>query len=199
MTLSSEQNPYAASHSGEEQKLNVTSLMVPAVIAIVCCVTSLGFLLLMLIVSLPDRDSGPPLVAVLALHALLMAFPAIGLAGAVSTLQRKNYRVSVAGAIGLLIPVLGPCFGLTFPIGIWLLLLLRQGVVQHVFVTAAENAPAIGDNADDVLAAASQLDKRGDWDAAIALYRSAALRWPEHTGYVEKCIAEIARKQTAAK
>lgn len=51
---------------------------------------------------------------------------------------------------------------------------------------------------DEALAAASKLDAQGDWDAAIGLYRYAAVRWPEHADYVEKRIAAIADKQQIA-
>ena len=38
-------------------------------------------------------------------------------------------------------------------------------------------------NPDDALAAAFQLDMHGDWDAANALYREVARRWPENEPY----------------
>jgi hypothetical protein len=53
-------------------------------------------------------------------------------------------------------------------------------------------------NADDAIAAASQLDLLGDWDQAIALYQYAASRWPEHGEYVLKCVEGINDKKAAA-
>jgi hypothetical protein len=35
----------------------------------------------------------------------------------------------------------------------------------------------------------------GDWDEAIALYQSAAERWPEHVGYINECIKVINGKK----
>ncbi|MCA9267201.1 MAG: hypothetical protein KDA41_01960 [Planctomycetales bacterium] len=52
-------------------------------------------------------------------------------------------------------------------------------------------------NADDALAAASQLDHLGEWDAAVSLYNHVALRWPEHAVYVENCVQKIRQKQAA--
>jgi len=53
-------------------------------------------------------------------------------------------------------------------------------------------------NADDALAAASTLDRRGDWDASINLYSRAAKRWPEHDGYIQRCIDRINEKRSLA-
>jgi hypothetical protein len=50
-------------------------------------------------------------------------------------------------------------------------------------------------NADDAIEAASKLDVLGDWDEAIVLYQYAATRWPEHEGYVRKCINVINDKR----
>jgi hypothetical protein len=47
------------------------------------------------------------------------------------------------------------------------------------------------------MAAAFQLDMRGDWDAAIELYQVAASRWPQHAPYIANCIGEIRQKQSA--
>ena len=49
---------------------------------------------------------------------------------------------------------------------------------------------------DDAFFAASQLDAQGEWDAAIALYRNTAQRWPEHQDYAGNCIEQIERKRT---
>ena len=49
-------------------------------------------------------------------------------------------------------------------------------------------------NVEDALAAASRLDQFGEWDEAIALYESAAHRWPEHKDYVAECLQRIKEK-----
>lgn len=53
-------------------------------------------------------------------------------------------------------------------------------------------------NADDAIAAASNLEMRGDWEASINLYRHAAERWPEHSEYAQRCIDCVKNKQSLA-
>jgi hypothetical protein len=48
---------------------------------------------------------------------------------------------------------------------------------------------------EDAIAAASMLDSGGDWDAALAIYRTTALRWPEYAEYIDKCEAEIEKRR----
>lgn len=110
-------------------------------------------------------------------------------------LQRRRYGLALAGACCMTIPVLGPCFGLTLPLGIWTLVLLRRKSVHDAFFPSFYESPGDYSNPDDTLAAASALDRNGDWDAAIALYRFAAARWPEHATYISNCIDDIAKKQ----
>ena len=50
----------------------------------------------------------------------------------------------------------------------------------------------------EALDSASQLDKCGDWQEAIAAYQVIAIRWPEHVDYVANCIETIQRKIEAA-
>ncbi|TWU59521.1 hypothetical protein V7x_55990 [Crateriforma conspicua] len=54
-------------------------------------------------------------------------------------------------------------------------------------------------NVDDAIAAASKLEKVGDWDEAIEAFREAADRWPDHATYIRNCIAEIERKRDATR
>lgn len=51
---------------------------------------------------------------------------------------------------------------------------------------------------DEALKAAAMLESLGEWDAAIALLQSIASRWPEHQGYVQRCIQAIEHKQSVA-
>jgi hypothetical protein len=60
-----------------------------------------------------------------------------------------------------------------------------------------EPASQTPDTAEDAVYAAVQLDKTGEWDAAIAAYRVIADRWPEHATYVANCIADVQRKLDA--
>jgi hypothetical protein len=97
-----------------------------------------------------------------------------------------------------MIPLFGPCFGLTLPLGIWLLLILRRPEVQRSFIVARKSEVDATGTVDGVLSAASRLDSNGEWDAAIMLYRAALVRWPEEASYVERCISAIEKKQSAA-
>jgi hypothetical protein len=165
----------------------------------VCCTLSLGLLLLALVVSLPYGDpNAPPLIQILGSMGMMMVLPAWGLVGAISMLKRKRYNMAVIGAICMLVPLLGPCFGLTLPVGIWSLVLLRRKSVREAFIQPNQQMHDACSSVDDTVAAASNLDKAGDWDAAIELYRTVAARWPEHKKYAEACIDEIVKKQNAA-
>lgn len=189
-------NPYAASQAPSEARSNPSSLNLPAWIALACCLVSLGLWLLALIVSLPyGSPNAPPLIEIFGFTGMFMVLPALGLAGAVSMLKRQRFGLCVAAACGMMVPILGPCFGLTLPLGIWAIVLLRRRSIRESFVTI-ETSQGQYDNADDAIAAASKLDQHGDWDAAIALYRVAADRWPEHAAYIDNCIKDIAKKQT---
>ncbi len=191
-------NPYAPPQINAYSTSDSASLTVPASIAMACCVVSLGLWLLALIVSLPyGHPNAPSLIEILGFTGMFMVLPGLGLAGAVSMLQRKRYALSLIGACSMMIPLVGPCFGLTIPVGIWALVLLRRQSIRESFAKSVERSPDGYDDPDDAIAAASRLDRNGDWDAAVALYRSAASRWPDHADYAERCIEEIAEKQAA--
>jgi hypothetical protein len=171
---------------------------VPAWIAIACCLASLGFWLVVLIVSLPfGHPNAPPVVEVVGFTGVFMILPAVGLYGSVSMLKRERYGMALAAASAMMVPVLGPCFGLTLPIGIWTFVLLRRDGVHETFSTTTNPVPSETDNADDAIAAASKLDAIGEWHASIAAYRVAAERWPEHAAYIGNCIASVQRKLDA--
>lgn len=101
---------------------------------------------------------------------------------AIGDAQRRGHG---AGFILLLFWLFGPVAAL-----VWL------GVRPEQSLT--ERTPSDYNDPDDAMADASRLDALGDWDAAASLYRFAAERWPEHSAYIENCISEIARKQSAA-
>ncbi len=191
-------NPYLPLQSDTSLRADPPRLNVPACIAIVCCVASLGFWLVTLIVSLPfGHPNAPPLVQIVGFTGMFMILPAIGLFGSIAMLKRERYGVALAAASAMMVPILGPCFGLTLPIGIWTIVLLRRDGVRHSFATTTDPMPDEIDNADDAIAAASKLDAIGDWRASIAAYRVAAERWPEHAAYIDNCIADVQRKLDA--
>ena len=131
---SDEPNPYASSQTASEPSSS-SSLDLPAWIALGCCLISLGLWLLALIVSLPyGSPNAPPLIEILGFTVMFMVFPTLGLAGAVSMLTRRRYGLCVASACGMMVPILGPCFGITLPLGIWAFVLLRRRPIRESFV-----------------------------------------------------------------
>jgi len=85
----------------------------------------------------------------------------------------------------IVLGISGPCAAL-----IWLLVRPRTKLDERPVQSYG--------NAEDALAAASQLDMLGDWDEAIALYQYAAARWPEHGEYINACVNTITDKKAAA-
>jgi hypothetical protein len=57
----------------------------------------------------------------------------LALGGAIAMLTRKAYGFALTGAFVSLIPLCGPCLGLTLPMGIWALILLFQPHVKKTF------------------------------------------------------------------
>jgi membrane protein YdbS with pleckstrin-like domain len=58
---------------------------------------------------------------------------AVCVAGAIAMLRMKPKWLAWAGTILALLPLFGPCLGLTIPLGIWLLLVLRRSDVNASF------------------------------------------------------------------
>ena len=132
-------NPYALGASTASTTTDPSSLSVPTWIAIACCIVSLGFWMLALIVSLPyGHPNAPPLIEIVGFAGSFMVLPALGLAGGVSMLRRKHYALCLVSASGMMVPLLGPCFGLTLPLGIWLFVLLRSRAVRGAFARSIE-------------------------------------------------------------
>jgi hypothetical protein len=102
-------------------------------------------------------------------------------AWAIGDAQRRGQG---GGFIVFLFWLFGPLAAL-----VWLILRPKQSLI--------ERTPDDYTDPDDALAAASRLDSLGDWDAAVALYRSVAARWPEHSIYADNCISEVTQKQSA--
>jgi hypothetical protein len=122
-------------------------------------------------------DLLPTLIALGSGIAFLFAYGGCA-AWAVGDAQKRGN----SGVILILLWLFGPLSALA-----WLLFRPRT--------TLAERPVQEYTNADDALAAAAKLDMLGDWDEAIALYQSAAARWPEHGAYVTECMKSIDRKK----
>lgn len=192
-------NPYVPLQSNATCQIDAPRLNAPAWIAIACCVTSLGFWLVALVVSLPfGHPNAPPLIQIVGFTGAFMLLPAIGLYGSIAMLKRERYEMALAAASAMMVPILGPCFGLTLPVGIWALVLLRRNGIRNTFSTTTNRTPDEIASADDAIAAASKLDTIGEWHASITAYRAAAERWPEHATYIDNCIADVQRKLDAS-
>ena len=92
------------------------------------------------------------------------------------------------------IPLLGPWCGLTMPIGIWLLILLRREDVRGSFEQAKAELVTNPASAEEAITTAGRLEKQGEWEAAIGVYNVVAARWPEHATYAENCIASLRQR-----
>ena len=199
------ENPYASPESNTGSPFAGNTVAVPVhdngnrldslsrTIVVIC---SLWFA--MMVVGRFLDDNPPPLLEMLSFYAITGFAPALSLCGALFCLHRKHYPVCVVGAICLVIPILGPCCGLTIPIGIWWLVLLRRPDVFASFAAAPLAGPTNPDNADDAIAHAAHLGAIGEWEAAISAYQDAANRWPEYSEYIGNCIADITCKRDAA-
>jgi hypothetical protein len=144
-----------------------------------------------------DKNA-PPMLEMLSFYALIGAAPGLGIYGALCTLKRKRYAWALAGAGSLAIPLIGPWCGLTLPLAIWWLVLLRRQSTRESFVRSSADQSRVAENAEDAIALAVKLEADGDWEAAISQYRRAASRWPEHTDYINNCIEGVRRKQAVS-
>jgi len=63
----------------------------------------------------------------------LLVSAGMTLLGGIGMLQRAWWPVCVSGALATLVPCLGPCFGLFFPIGIWSLVVLYRADTRSGF------------------------------------------------------------------
>lgn len=62
-----------------------------------------------------------------------------------------------------------------------------------------DDTPKAPADVDQAVDAAFKLETEGEWDAAIAAFQMVADRWPEHSEYVENCIADVKRKLDSTK
>ncbi|MBW3600287.1 MAG: hypothetical protein KY475_23845 [Planctomycetes bacterium] len=142
------------------------------------------------------EDNPPPPRELLGFYVTASIAPALSLYGAICTLRRERYPIAMTGAFCLCIPLFGPCGGLTIPLGVWALVLLRRKEVRQTFDLPTATLD-IAEDAEKRLARAAALDASGDWDAAIALYSEAGAQCPEYADYANNCIEAIRRKQAA--
>lgn len=70
----------------------------------------------------------------ISLGAMLIA-AATSIAGAVAMLTHRLKWLAWTGCVLALIPMFGPCYGLTIPIAVWCVILLRRPEVNAAFVS----------------------------------------------------------------
>ena len=66
-------------------------------------------------------------------YALMFVVSLVAVAGAVAMMMLKQKWLAWTGSIVGMLPLFGPCFGLTIPIAIWALVLLRRREVSARF------------------------------------------------------------------
>jgi hypothetical protein len=131
-------NPYAspASASGPDARAN--ALFIPSLAFLVLAVFwTLYMLAACVMVASPD---GPframtPAIRTMTLisYCLMVVVNVIFIAGAVAMIRRRPKWLAWTGCILGLLPIFGPCMGLTIPLGIWCLVLLRRPEVDASF------------------------------------------------------------------
>lgn len=63
----------------------------------------------------------------------MIVFQLLASCGGLCMILRKSYSLAVTGAIVSLVPICGPCLGLSIPFGIWALVLLLRPEVKFAF------------------------------------------------------------------
>jgi len=151
------QNPYAMpqdrggfpQHLGQmppENSSTKTQLTVVGCILLSMGIITLGLALIGMISNAVDGklvdqppEGMPPgqqvgfTIGNLAGQAGLVVFQLIASCGGLCMITRKVYPLAIAGAAVSLIPLCGPCLGLSIPFGIWALILLLRPEIKFAF------------------------------------------------------------------
>jgi len=121
--------------------------------------------------------------------ALAVAAIPLWVASIVLAVRHARKQGDSVWLVVLFLVLFGPLAGIIW-LFFWLFFRPRTKVIQR---SADDYAIP-----EDAIAAATQLDMLGEWDAAIALYRGAVERWPEHEHYIQECIRRIEEKRLHA-
>lgn len=129
-------NPFAPPTIAFHAELqNVQSrLQVVGWTIVLSSVFSLLFPILLLVAAMAESDSDSERIQMTVLGCLALLVHITALGGAVSILRTTHYRFAVVGSLALILPLFSPFFGLTIPIGVWALCLLRSLNAQQLFV-----------------------------------------------------------------
>lgn len=76
---------------------------------------------------------GFPPTSYIAYLAISIAYSLMLVSGSFSMVRRGSYVWAVATSILAMVPLLGPCYGLSIPFGIWALVVLRRPAVRDSF------------------------------------------------------------------
>ena len=176
-------------------KDNTDSTQVAGILGIVFCGLSIAGPMLTFFSNVTTENiESPPLYKSLFFLAPFLAISLVGLFGSIALVKKQNINLVRAAAIGMSIPLLGPLCGLTLPLGIWILVLLKRNDIKNAFrVSEFQHAEQL-DDVDEFLAAAAKRDRAGDWDVALDMYTQAAKRWPEQKEYIDNCVQDIKKK-----
>jgi hypothetical protein len=136
-------NPYAASGSvpGDVKpaQLAARALFLPAIFLLVVSVFWALYMVMALAMILSPqglfRDEGHEFIWVSSLVSYCIIFLAslVSIAAAIAMLRMQPKWLAWTGAILALVPMFGPCMGLTIPLGIWALVILRRPEVNASF------------------------------------------------------------------
>jgi hypothetical protein len=131
-------NPYASPAVSYSNATNSNPLFVPALILLVLgLLWGFSILSAFILIILPDDTSGrldAGFRSTMGMNYLLMVF----IAGAIAMLRLRPKWLAWAGVVLGLIPVFGPCMGLTIPIAIWCLVLMRRPDVNASFPSSSD-------------------------------------------------------------
>ena len=130
-------NPYSAPGSGAMASPAGSPLFVPALILLVLWIFWTCYLIFALVMVLsptgPFRELRSSREMLVTTYALMIGISLASTAGAVSMLRQRSRWLAWTAAVLGLVPIVGPCFGLTLPIAIWAIMLLRRPDVNAQF------------------------------------------------------------------
>ena len=132
-------NPYASPAASGHETSATNPLLVPAIILLVLWTPWALYLLFLVVLFIilpePFRSSSfaDQQVMLVTSYSLMSVVNVLSIAGAVAMLRSGPKWLAWTGAILGVVPLFGPCFGLTLPIAIWTIVLLRRPDVNARF------------------------------------------------------------------
>lgn len=141
--MQNDPNPYAATVSGQVAPAPEVARRQLLPIAICLLVTSIlhifgglfYFAFVYSAVGAPGADSEGSRMSIVycMYYGITMLYCLVLISGAFSMMRRGSYLWAVTVCVLSLVPVLGPCYFLAVPFGIWGLLILRRTEVRDSF------------------------------------------------------------------